>query len=243
VQQAAAAAGNGAEGSMPGSNGDPSSSNSLHEDTSYLQDYSSGPSSSSSSGSGYSGRQWGSDPNSSSSRDQPDSQQQQGWEPPSYRRSGLRVRSKRALQAAERMQLSGRNLIAEELQALMTPSTSSRSDAEAEGHDEHLETFIEQVLCAKSNAWKRSDVGPSSTADGRDAVNPDILANIHTASVDEVMQEQARLTNKRLLLAALVLLEEAAGAGRRDIMHNTQHKPFLQAAGASLFVCAAAEQH
>jgi hypothetical protein len=200
----------------------------MQEDTSYLRDYSSSPSSSA-----YSSRQWGSDPTSSSSgRDQPDSQQQPGWEPPSYRRSGLRVRSKRALQAAERMQLSGRNLIAEELQALLTPSTSSRSDVdEAEGHDEHLEAFIEQMLCPKTSSWKRTDAGPSSTADGREAVNAEILANIHTAPVDQVLQEQARLVGQRQLLAALVLLEEAAGAGRRDIMHNTQHKPFIQAAG------------
>lgn len=221
---AAAAASNGAEDSLQRGNGGPSSS--MQEDTSYLRDYSSSPSSS-----GYLSRQWGSDPSSSSRRDQPDSQQQPGWEPPSYRRSGLRVRSKRALQAAERMQLSGRSLIAEELQALLTPSTSSKSDDETDGHDEHLEAFIEQMLCPKTSSWKRTDAGPSSTADGREAVNPEILANIHTAPVEQVMQEQARLVGQRQLLAALVLLEEAAGAGRRDIMHNTQHKPFIQAAG------------
>lgn len=229
---AAALAGNGAGVAsqthsaydQQGDNGTPSSSG--YEDLSYI---SSGFNASSSSGpgssSGYMNRQWAGETSSSSS--------QPGWQPPNYRRSGLRLRSKRVLQVAEKLQQSGRNLIAEELQSYMASSTSSSTEeaAAAEDRDEHLDAFIEQMLCPKTSVWKRSDTHAGAATDSREAIDPDLLANIHTAPLEQVRQQQEKLVGNGQLLAALSLLEEAAAAGRRDVMHNTAHKAFLRAAG------------
>lgn len=172
------------------------------------------------------------------------------WQPPSFRRSGLRLRSKRALQAAEKIQQSGRNLVVEELQELLSSSnassTGSRSatavgeqqqqEDDDDDRDTHLEDFIEQMLSRKSSMWKRSEA--DSVVDGREAIDPDLLAAIHTVPVEQVAQQQALLVQGGQLLAALLLLEEATTAGRRDIMQNTEHKAFLRAAGRFGFLAA-----
>lgn len=233
---AAAVAANGADAAADAignidqhaANGTPSSSGShADEDLSYI---SSGLSNSSRTGpgssSGYMGRQWAGASSSDASSSGAGSQS--AWQPPTYRRSGLRLRSKRILQTAEKLQQSGRNLIADELQAFMTASTSSREAAE--DHDEHLEAFIEQMLCPKTSVWKRSETAPATT-DSREAVDADVLANIHTMPLEQVQQQQAKLVGRGQLQAALVLLEEAAAAGRRDVLQQTSHKEFLRAAG------------
>lgn len=203
-------------------NGDPSSSGSSPpEDTSYLGDTG-----------GYMGsRQWAGGPDSSASSS---GGQQQNWQPPNYRRTGLRLRSKRQLKAAEQLQQSGGNLIADLQTALSTSSSTggAGSDAAAEGdHDEHLEAFIEQMLCPKTSTWKGAAGPAAAGVDGREAIDAELLANIHTVPLEQVQQQQAKLVAGKQLLAALVLLEEAAAAGRRDVMRYTQRKPFLRAAG------------
>jgi hypothetical protein len=208
-----------AGGNQGDADGHPSSSSGAAEDTSYID------------GSSYVGRQWA---GAAGSSGQPGSltQQQQNWEPPRYRRSGLRLRSKRDLQAAEKLQQSGGNLIAD-LQTLLTPSTSSSAaESAAEENDQHLEAFIEQMLCPKTSTWKRS-AATASAADGREAIDPELLASIHTAPLEQVQQQQQGLVARKQLLAALLLLEEATAAGRMDVLRYTQHKPFLRAAGGS----------
>jgi len=153
------------------------------------------------------------------------------WQPPSYRHAGLRLRSKRALQAAEKMQQAGKSLIAEELQKMLTSTSSSSDAADAEDRDQHLEAFIEQMFCPKTSIWKRAEAAPGAAADGREAIDPDVLANIHTLPVAQITQQQVLLARRGQLLAALLLLEEAAAAGRRDVMLNTEQKAFLRAAG------------
>jgi hypothetical protein len=212
-------------------NGNPSSSG--YEDLSYISSgLNESSSSSSSSGpgssSGYMNRQWAGEASSSSS-----SSSQPGWQPPNYRRSGLRLRSKRVLQVAEKLQQSGRNLIADELQNYMASSTSSSTEeaAAAEDRDEHLDDFIEQMLCPKSSVWKRSDTDAGAATDSREAIDPELLANIHTAPAEQIWEQQQQLAGNGQLLAALALLEDAAAAGRRDVMLKTAHKTFLRAAG------------
>lgn len=187
-------------------------------------------------------------------------QQQQGvaWQPPNYRRSGLRLRSKRGLQAAEQLQRSGRNLIVEELQSFLgsssrdsagsadaaaaggesgssTSSAATSTSGTADGpQDQHLEAFIDQMLSpAKSGGWARSDTAAAASAktDGREAIDPAVLANIHSLPVNQVAQHQMQLAQRGQLLAALLLLEEAVAAGRRDVLMYTHHKSFLRAAG------------
>lgn len=210
---------NSAGGNQGDANGHPSSSSSSSaaEDTSYID------------GSSYAGRQWA---GAAGSSGQPGEPMQQNWEPPRYRRSGLRLRSKRELQAAEKLQQSGGNLIAD-LQTVLSPSTSSgAAESAAEENDQHLEAFIEQMLCPKTSTWKRS-AATASTADGREAIDPELLASIHTAPLEQVQQQQQGLVARKQLLAALLLLEEATAAGRMDVLRYTQHKPFLRAAGGS----------
>jgi hypothetical protein len=135
------------------------------------------------------------------------------------------------LQVAEKLQQSGRNLIADELQSYMATSTSSSTVQAAEDRDEHLDAFIEQMLCPKTSVWKRSDTDAGAAKDSREAIDPDLLANIHTAPLEQIRQQQEKLVGNGQLLAALSLLEDAAAAGRRDVMHGTAHKAFMRAAG------------
>jgi hypothetical protein len=192
------------------------------------------PNSGSSSPGGYMNRQW--------AAGEPGSSQQQAgsWQQPRYRRSGLRLRSKRVLQAAEKLQRSGSNLVAEELQQFVASTSGSSRQQEpdaAEDRDEHLESFIERMLCAKTNVWKQSEQQGPATADGREAIDPEVLANIHTMPADQIWEQQTQLASRGQLQAALLLLEEATAAGRRDVLQNTNHKVFLRAAGAWYTLC------
>eukprot|EP00878_Enallax_costatus_P009353 GHUV01009775.1.p2 GENE.GHUV01009775.1~~GHUV01009775.1.p2 ORF type:complete len:470 (+),score=146.39 GHUV01009775.1:319-1728(+) len=162
------------------------------------------------------------------------SSQQQEWQPPRYRREGLRIRSKREVHMAQRAQ--GQNLVVEDLQKLLrssrVSSSSNSSSTPSDVVDSHLETFIEQVLCPKLNVWELKKATPPAP-DGSQAVPAEVLNNISSISADEVAQLQADLARNGQFSASLLLLEEAVAAGRMDVVAQTSHRAFLRAAGAA----------
>jgi hypothetical protein len=157
------------------------------------------------------------------------------WQPPRYRRGGIRLRSKRALQAAERSQTTGESLVLEELHQVLDGGSSSRASAASSSSSggrsaNQLEALIERMLCPQTD--QRSQQQRSAAAvDGRDAIDPAVLANLHSLRSEEVWRHQNKLARKGQLLAALLLLEEAGAVGRADVLANTSQKTFMRAAG------------
>jgi pentatricopeptide repeat protein len=160
------------------------------------------------------------------------------WQPPKYRQEGIRLRSKRDIQAAQRGR--GQNLVIEDLKQLLASNRNSfrggpfpAKGGLQEEHDTHLEGVIEQLLCPTRNVWELSQQAAPKAADSSDALPADVLQGIGSISADELAQLQANLARQGQFTASLLLIEEAAAAGRSDVLEKVSHKIFLQAAGAA----------
>uniref|UniRef100_A0A383VR28 PROP1-like PPR domain-containing protein n=1 Tax=Tetradesmus obliquus TaxID=3088 RepID=A0A383VR28_TETOB len=171
-------------------------------------------------------------PSSSSSSSEP------SWQPPKYRQEGIRLRSKRDIQAAQRGR--GQNLVVEDLKQLLASNRNSFRGGPGpakgglqEDHDTHLEGVIEQLLCPTRNVWELSQQAAPPAADSSDVLPQDVLQGIGSLPADKLAQLQAHLARAGQFTASLLLIEEAAAAGRADVLEKVSHKIFLQAAGAA----------
>jgi hypothetical protein len=164
------------------------------------------------------------------------------WQPPKYRRGGIRLRSKRATKAAQ--QLPKKNLIAEELSTVLHGDNLNNSGSLQDGqekHDRHLEALIEQLLCPQQNLWQQQQVAQQA-ADGSMSVPADVLDNIQQLPADDLARLVANYARAGQFSAALVLLEEAVVMGRHDAVKQMGQKIFLQAAGEKPCWASAAQQ-
>lgn len=143
----------------------------------------------------------------------------------------MRLRSKRDIQAAQRKR--GQNLVVEDLQRLLGKARGGRGSSTRlqEEHDDHLEAFIEQLLCPTRNMWELKEQAATPKPDGGEALPPEVLSNISTLSAEYLAELQAHLARNGQFSASLLLMEEAAAAGRQDVLEKTSHKVFLRAAG------------
>jgi hypothetical protein len=180
-----------------------------------------------------------------------------GWQPPQYRRAGIRLRNKRALQAAERSQRTGQALVVEELHQVLhgggggggctagEDSSSTPGGAGAGGSsggssspvssDAALEAFIERMLSPQASMWQQRQQaqGGAASVDGREALDAGLMANLHAAPLADIRAHQLQLARRGQLQASLLLMEAAAGAGRGDVLAETPQKGFMRAAGAA----------
>lgn len=153
------------------------------------------------------------------------------WQPPKYRRGGIRLRSKRATKAAQ--QLPKQSLVANELSTVLHGDNLNNSGSLQDGqekHDRHLEALIEQLLCPQQNLWQQQQVAQQAT-DGSMSVPADVLDNLQKLPADDLAGLVANYARAGQFSAALVLLEEAVAIGRYDAVRQIGQKIFLQAAG------------
>lgn len=148
------------------------------------------------------------------------------------------MRSKRDIQAAQRGR--GQNLVVEDLKQLLASNRNSFRGGPGpakgglqEDHDTHLEGVIEQLLCPTRNVWELSQQAAPPAADSSDVLPQDVLQGIGSLPADKLAQLQANLARAGQFTASLLLIEEAAAAGRADVLEKVSHKIFLQAAGAA----------
>jgi pentatricopeptide repeat protein len=160
------------------------------------------------------------------------------WQPPKYRQEGIRLRSKRDIQAAQRGR--GRNLVVEDLKQLLASNRGSfrggpfpSKGGLPEDNDTHLEAVIEQLLCPTRNVWELQQQAAPPAADSSDALPDAVLQGIGELPADELAQLQANLARQGQFTASLLLLEEAVAADRSDVLEKLSHKVFMRAAGTA----------